>query len=421
MRKLLFIICCLLSLHTYADHRQLRYLYSQAEYFRIRDLLNSNDPYIPQDAKLFYSAVTSNAFNKNADAIVKADSFLRVRSFAWTDMDIIQMLQVKMDSYAKLYRYADVVTTCNEILTKYAGALNDHERGGIINTYNIYKPLADAPPLSIKQTAEATIPITRNMYGLSEIPVNFEQDKPEMFIFDTGANMSVITESMAEKVGIKRRHTSFKVNASQGKTVTADIGIADSFSMGGITIRNAIFIIMPDENLDFPKQDFSIRGIIGFPVIDALKEVHIYRDGFIKIPLRPAPSQLNNLVLRGLTPIVQAVVSNDTMIFQFDTGEAQTSLYSPFYQKYSDWISENGKRTKKVFSGAGGSKAAKVYELSNLKLRIGVHEFTLPTANVFTEPILGTRDITYGSLGHDVAAQFSQTIINFDNMYLDFK
>lgn len=417
----ILIVCFLFPwLHIKAGEEQLRNWYAQADYFRLRDALKTNGSELSIDVRLYYEAITENAFNRNTQAIQKADSFLKLKAAGWSDIDIVQILEVKMDSYAKLYQYKKAANICGKILDDYGQALNANERSSIENSYNIYSPLANIPPQTVEQTADALIRMHSNMYGLLEVPVSFGRQE-ETFLFDTGANMSVLTESYAEKLGVKKLNTSFKVSASQGKIVESDLGVADSLNMGGIVIRNVVFIIMPDAKLDFPKAGFRIRGILGFPVISALKEVHIFKDSLLQIPIKPKAANLNNMVLRGLFPIVQAQTANDTMIFQFDTGATQTDFYSPFYEKYKDAVLANGTKMRKVFGGAGGNRTIKVYELRNIKMRIGSNEFVLPAVNVIPEPLReGRQDFTYGNLGHDVVAQFREMIINFDSMYLDF-
>lgn len=418
--RIILIVFLFFYLPVKAGEEQLRNWYARADYFHLRDALKTHARELSTDVRLYYEAITENAFNRNTQAIQKADSFLKLKTGGWNDIDIVQILEVKMDSYAKLYQYKKAANICGKILDNYSQALNANERASIENSYNIYNPLANIPPQTVVQTADALVRMHSNMYGLLEVPVSFGSHE-ETFLFDTGANMSVLTESYAEKLGVKKLNTSFKVSASQGKIVESDLGVADSLNLGGIVIKNVVFIIMPDAKLDFPKAGFRIRGILGFPVISALKEVHIFKDSLLQIPLKPKPANLNNMVLRGLFPIVQAQTANDTMIFQFDTGATQTDFYSPFYEKYKDAVQANGTKMRKVFGGAGGNRTVKVYELRGVKMRIGSNEFVLPAVNVIPEPLReGKQDFTYGNLGHDVVAQFKEMIINFESMYLDF-
>ena len=62
-----------------------------------------------------------------------------------------------------------------------------------------------------------------------------------------------------------------------------------------------VFQVLPDSILSFPSMEYEIAGLIGFPVIKELKELHIYQNGKMivstnpkKVAFKISPSQSNH-------------------------------------------------------------------------------------------------------------------------------
>ncbi len=98
------------------------------------------------------------------------------------------------------------------------------------------------------------------MAGLINVPVEFK-DSTFDFVFDTGANLSVITESYAIKAGLDVRNVVFKVRAITGIDVNAKLGVAKLLKMGDVEVENVVFIVFPDSVLSFAGGAYRIRGL----------------------------------------------------------------------------------------------------------------------------------------------------------------
>lgn len=420
LQTLILLVCSATGLHAQQD--VMKRSYNLGDYFKLREKLEMVAQYLDTSSRLYYEAIVANAFNKNLLAIQKADSFLRFNKEEENNKeDRVLMLQLKMDSYEKTFQYRKAANVCSKIMDKYGDIITKKHKENLQNSYNLLSPLQDAPPQTIEQHADAFIRLRSNMVGLLEIPVHVGKNE-ECFLFDTGANISVVSESYAEKLGIKKLNTSFQIRASQGKRVESDLGVADSIIIGNIIFRNVVFIIMPDDKLDFRGTGFRIRGAIGYPVISAMKEIHIIRDSLLSVPLKQTSSKLNNLAMNGLMPIVQAITENDTLAFQFDTGADQTDLFSTFYNKHEEAVKKKGILRTKYISGAGGTKAFDVYDIQYMIFKIGSNKVILPRVSIHPEPVNSKdREYTYGNIGHDVVAKFNEMVMNFESMYIDFK
>lgn len=422
MNKLLIILTfSIISLRTAAQDKELRRLFYDGDYFKLNYALQRSHSKIDRQSQLYYGAITDNAFNRNEAALGKIDSFVQQRTRAWADSDIAELMEVKMDCYSKLYRYKEALNTCQTILSNYDKAIDAADKASIQNVYKVWEALQNTPPQTITQDADALLPIHKGIIGLSEIPVKHDGGE-DYFIFDTGANISTISERFAQKLGVKRLNVSFDVSSAQGKSVESGLGVADSLIIGNMIIRNVVFIIMPNKQLDFPQAGFSINGIIGFPVISAMKEIHLTQKGELKVPLVRTHNNSGNFCLRGLFPVIQVFTDKDTLSFQFDTGADHTDIFSNYFEQHKKEVIAKSDKTKKKYGGAGGASTLKVYELPGFRFRTGDDTVTLPVVSVLTTSVKKSgKDFAYGNMGQDVIKQFNEMIINFESMYIDFR
>lgn len=422
MNKILILAAiCFFSFRATAQDKELRRLFYEGDYFKLNYALERLHSKTDRQSQLYYGAITDNAYNRNEAAIKKIDSFLQQKTRTWADSDIAQLLEVKMDCYSKLYRYKEALNTCQTILSDYDKAIDAADKASIQNVSKIWEALQNTPPQTITQDADALLPVKKGIIGLAEIPVKHDGGE-DYFIFDTGANISTISERFAQKLGVRRLDVSFDVTASHGKSVKSGLGVADSLIIGSMVVRNVVFIIMPDKQLDFPQAGFSINGILGFPVISAMKEIHLTQKGELKVPLVRTHNSSGNFCLRGLFPVIQVFTDKDTLSFQFDTGADHTDIFSNYFEQHKKEIIAKSNKTKKKYGGAGGAKTMKVYELPDFRFRTGNDTVTLPVVTVLTTSVKKSDiEFAHGNMGQDVIKQFNEMIINFESMYIDFR
>jgi Aspartyl protease len=83
--------------------------------------------------------------------------------------------------------------------------------------------------------------------------------------FDTGAELSVLTESEAKRFGLRIRPTSAQLGDVNGTKVNAQIAVADELSIGSIKVEHVAFLVLPDNQPPFNEQSPGSRGLIGLP------------------------------------------------------------------------------------------------------------------------------------------------------------
>lgn len=124
----------------------------------------------------------------------------------------------------------------------------------------------------------------------------------ECMIFDTGANLSTIIESEAVRLGLQIIDAPFDVGSITGNSVKARIGVAKYLKSGNVEFQNVAFIVFPDKALYIEPIKYQIKGIIGYPVINALREITIIKDKQISVPAKPSKLTLNTRSLPKKRP-----------------------------------------------------------------------------------------------------------------------
>ena len=396
----------------------LNQLVSDLDYFSLREEFDNFKNQLPKKDSLYFKAIIISAFNKPKESNKLIEEFLKHSEQGIDDTLTKKLLQTKLINHIYLSEYSKALQT-NEILQqKYDRLLDSVALEDLRNTHKIWSSLSNVPKQRAIINKDVTLPIKKDKAGLSTVPVNFG-DIPMDFVFDTGANFSVVQKSVAEALGMEIIPANFKVGAATGLEVKSDLAIAKKLELGSITLENVIFLVFEDKDLSFPSIEYEIKGILGFPAIRSLQEIHITKDSLF-IPAKPKDFALYNLAYNEYMPIVKAHYKDDDLRFNFDTGAQETSLYSRFFQKYRHDIESKNKKTNFRTGGAGGHISFEGYKLDTVKLAIGNSNAILNDIQVFPEKI-GTADGLHGNLGQDFIQQFGTMIISFKDASLLFE
>jgi hypothetical protein len=234
--------------------------------------------------------------------------------------------------------------------------------------------------------------------------------------FDSGANLSVVTRSKAIELGLRILEPEIQVGAIAGNKVPAHPAVADSLSLGSAKLRHVVFLVFEDRDLFISEANFQIHGLIGFPVILALREVTFGRDGEVKIASKPGRTAEQNMCLDGLNPLVSGVVDGKRLTFVLDTGATHSMLYPPFFAAFEDRVKRDFPPHTERVRGVGGFREIKGYLGKDLAITIGGKEARFPTIPILTEPTTSNSRYLHGNLGQDLIRQFSALTLNFEAM-----
>jgi hypothetical protein len=287
------------------------------------------------------------------------------------------------------------------------------------NIKNLFTSFANIKTQKIHKQKDVLLHAYRNKFNhlLTRIKMG---TKNEEFIFDTGANLSTISASEAKEMKLTVFDQIVDIGSSTQKIIQSTLAVADSLYIGDILFENVLFIVMPDDELTFSQINYSIKGIIGFPVIHQLGEVHLNKDGEIFIPKVASEKTGQNMFFENFDPVVKATSDNDTLLLIFDTGAGHTELSFKYFSEHRNEIEKKGNLQISERGGAGGKAMVKEYLLYNFPLKIGTQKTSIEKMPVILEEYRYNKFFD-GNLGQDVFLKFNCLIISFDHMFIDFK
>jgi hypothetical protein len=392
-------------------------LYKTKNFFALRDAIPKTK-YTNGWQKKYLESLSGNVFSdfKNSNTLISG--LLKDHSKEIPDSLKAELYMAKSNNHVNLYEYKDALE-CDLLVTKnYSAYLEDDEKEDIPDDINLWSALKDAEPQTIIKQGEVTIPVKKDIANLWNIPVTINDENTD-FIFDTGANFSVIVESLAKKFGLKLIDTKMKVGSITGAKVDCKVAVCPSMKIKDITINNAVFLVLPDDALSFGF--YKIKGIVGNPVIRSFEEIRIVFDTSIIVSAAPSKSSVQNLAFHGFTPVIQMFRGTDTLIFTFDSGAMATMLYRPYFDAYKNEIEDKLKLVDITIGGAGGMKTIKGYYIPSLELTTNGKTGKLSNTSLLSEFSKNKDKFFYGNLGQDYFENFKEMTINFKEMFIEFR
>ena len=401
------------------QNTQLLKAYRQRNYFKLDRLMSEVKSVSGHPNLMLYEATLDNAFNKPEESIRLITHLLRNYSLHFNDTILRNLYAMRAQSAAHLQNYKRAFRDNKIILSKYTAVCDSDEIQSVKQDNSLYRYLGKAPKMVITRNSDTRITLKKDMAGLFNIPVNIDNDTSD-FIFDTGANISVIDKTLATKYGVKILGDSVQVGNPTGKIINAEVGLLN-IKLGNIEIKNAVFLVFPDSALTFAHGAYVIKGIIGFPIMYALQEFTVKNNQVLIIPKTPEETRVRNFAFDGLTLDIKVLYKNDTLPFHFDSGADRTALYATFFKKYHDEIIKNCKKTTTRFAGVGSQIKIDAYLMDSARITAGNAEATLDSLYIQTRNLQGASSkYVYGNLGQDYIKQFSEMKINFTSMGISF-
>ena len=400
--------------------RTLQSLLDRKDYFRLSAGLAASKDKISAKRNIYYQAFVGNAFNQVSKSLGDIQALLTQYGSDLSDTERIALLGLEEKNYFLAYDYARAAQADREILDRYSHILDTNAVKEIQNELLVRNALTGTPPQELIQREMTTLHWTRDKIGLMEIPLRCH-DSLYQGIFDTRANISSISKTFASKLGLKMLDVSYEEGSGiTGIRFKCGMGIADSLYLGDILLRHVVFQVMPDEVLYLDRAQFSLDIILGFPIIMQLKEIHIFQDGRMTIPIIGTRNMAKNLAIDGLNPVILLKTeTNDSLGFYFDSGSTGSDLYSIYFNKYQSKIIKAGKKENVEYGGAGGAINANVYSLDSVRFIVSDKMVTFRKISVLTRPINKRPDQYYGNIGQDLINQSKELILNFEDMYIE--
>ncbi|MFT3738668.1 MAG: retropepsin-like aspartic protease [Breznakibacter sp.] len=388
-------------------------LLTRHDFFAARDYYSANKGLLGKLERLLAGARIDNQFNRLDGSHRQIARLLRQYGSRLGDSITCKLLELEVVNLSRTGRYGKAAKASQTLVSRYAPYLTPSELDDHQTTRIIWQSLSGTPRQKIAPHADVRLPLVKDKVGLLNLWAHQGTDSC-LFVFDTGANMSVVNETMADRFGMEYMDSSIYVNAITGIKVKSRIAVCGHFRLGCVDIRHAYFLVFPDTALAFPQIDYQIHGIIGFPVIEGLKEIIVGKD-HLTIPARSSASMEPNLALDFLTPVIR--INGDS--YTFDTGAKTSILYPLYYHKYVKDGDTPYPVKKQKFGGAGGSVEKDVHPVDFEGTVSGRH-FLLKEVSAFAEPFGPGESDYFGNVGQDLIQQLGSMTINFEKMFVRF-
>jgi predicted aspartyl protease len=306
-----------------ADIGQLQKLADKGRFFELRRVLQQ--PGLNPAETLFYRAVIASRFGHEREGIELLQSFSATKP----NPGMARKTREEMASaFTRLGRYKDAAQAWGEALLLTPG--DDPERNGNDNTRALMAALSEVLPEAADFGEDVPITSERNRLGSWNAPVRVNGINGQ-WIFDTGANISTLTETEAKRMGLSVRETKAYVNGSTQKRNALQLAVASDVQLGAAHIHNVVFLVLADQALHIGPLHYQITGILGLPVLRALRRVGVSSAGLLRINPREAVLPgAPNLFFDEASPIVEVDYHEHRLQMFLDTGANATVLYPSF-------------------------------------------------------------------------------------------
>jgi len=166
------------------------------------------------------------------------------------------------------------------------------------------------------------------------------------FIFDTGANVSVMSEGQAVLLGLTVHEVNAKMNVATGAQISFRIADAETLNLGDVELKNVAFLVVADDAEPFVEMPKGQRGIVGLPVLLAVQTLRMH-DGKFDLAYKPAKYRRESANMCGYGPTFSVQLTHDAkpMNFALDTGAVHTDLYTQFATTFPSLMASGHKDT----------------------------------------------------------------------------
>lgn len=403
VRALLAEFCFLLltppRLGAAADNANLKSLYDAHRWFDLRDAVAE------RPAPSFYQGAVACAFND----LSRCEERLKpvVTSHPYSD-DTIKARRLLASAYLRLGKYQEALAQMNAIL---ALRPEDSDAG---SEHPLLAALSEIPDQAVVHSTFTTVELKDS--GLP-ISINGVQGA---YWFDTGADLSVLSESEAKRYGLPVLAAPIKEGDVNGTQVDSRVAVADELSIGGIHLGHVAFLVVSDNQPPFNQTPPGSRGLIGIPVLLALQRFVWRADRKFEIgskPLTPGVPHAD-LCFDGHHPVAQIQFEGHSLAFTLDTGATNTDLYPPFAAAFPVLIRTSAKTEAYPMEGVAGAKNMNAAILPSLHFSIGAFPVVLSPAGVLLNHTTETSKFFDGNLGIDLLQQAHKTTFDFKAMTL---
>jgi hypothetical protein len=301
---------------------------------------------------------------------------------------------------------------------KLGSALSPDEQSEIELPLKLLPLVENNPPMTVDPGDAFALPFDRDALGLTDIPV-FVDAQSHDWMLDPTAPFNLICRSTARSVGLKVSEQSATVSTITGRPIQVHATIIPRFTVGTVTYRNMTAFVFEDADYYFPKSQYQVRGVLGYPAVSALGSLTVTADARIEVqPGAKGERQTTGarFFLDGDRILAALGKPGEERMYVIDAGGQQTYLTSRYYSEHESDFSD---KKMQLLPPPGEPKAPPIptYIAESATLHVGATPANFQFIAVLTEPIAGAAvDDTYGTLGMDALDELKSYTFDYRTM-----
>jgi predicted aspartyl protease len=314
-------------------------------------------------------------------------------------------------------RYREAADLLRRALASDREHASPQDRIGLEQTRDVAVALAGVPSQTVGQLSETTLPLGISALGLTTLNAKIN-GHDQAAVIDTGANLSTLSESAAQALGVRFVGRASHVGSAATRSVASRMAVADVLRIGPVVLRHVAFLVLSDAALSPAGPEKRIDAILGFPVLSALGRITFAQTGggrTLRIE-RPAPaSQPGNLRFLGYDAFVRTRIGAEDVALFLDSGATRTSLGTRYAAAYPDRIAGLRHTSVKV-GGAGGVDHREAVILPKLEMIVGGTRVALTDVEVELDGAVDAKG--FGAIGADLLWARGGYTLDFRNLSL---
>lgn len=327
-------------------------------------------------------------------------------------------LESLADDYTKSYRYADAANTYDDLLGHYANKLGHEERQSVKDDSGVVQLLKTSPPQTILWSRPVRLKTEHDSIGAIDTVLTVNGVHAP-WLLDTGANMSVVSASFAQRLGLHPLPGYAQtMGGLTGIENRMQVAVLPTLQIGGATLHNLVLLVLDDKSLKIEtgKKPYQIQAILGFPAFQAMGAITFLQDGEFEAGATAVPpGPTARMFLDELTPLIECGLDGKDLIFSFDTGANGSTFSVRYFDEFHTQVESLKKAAMEAY-GAGGGRRTDIHLLPNVTLQIAGKTVVLRHVPISTAPVGSDIDQVYGNLGRDLVAGFESFTLDFTNM-----
>lgn len=377
----------------------LKILYDEHRYVELRNALRKGQ------GPALYSGVLAAAFNQSSEAERLLRSIIKSAPRSGQSAEAFAALT---HLYLQTGQYQSLASIVEQRLANFPERVEalQQEKAALAPFLDLPNQVNDQPRrVELRHDGGLFIPLAVN-------------GKLSNFFIDTGAAINAMSESEAKRLGLQIHDQAGRIGTVTGQQAAFRTGVARVLTVGQIHLRNVSFAIFPDDQEPWVNLAAGRRGLLGIPVLLALRCLRWSRDGTVRFgeySSQKAPSA-SDIYFDNDHLLITAGFKQKPVLFTLDTGAESTDLYEKFAMEYPDVVKETSRKDTTEVRGISGSESFSSVTLPELRFTVGSFETLLRPAHILMKQPGPLNCV--GNLGFDLLRQVQAFSIDFRTMTL---